>query len=345
MKKILYFFTFCFFFGACYILRQPDQSSALQPVQPVNPVLGDESFKQAFGRLPDDGDPEELRIKTHLAFVERELRKNFPADLSGTVRQNREHLLNLLREYHEAGRFPSNYGYPGERKPCFIDRDGAICAVGYLIEQTSGRELAEKINIMHQYDYIKDMDMPELEEWIAQSGLSVEEYAMIQPQYLTPLPDEYMAQNHVSTGNAVASAGLAGLNGTTGVINARNLLNGTSNHVTGVLGIAGGAASVVLGLTHLNQGKGHYIGQKINGSFDRSDSPMIMYGTKADVYSNNPANAAVSWANIATGSASIALGVLNLLGKNKKVKSSKCPTFSFAPLPGSGAVVGFTRKF
>ncbi len=342
MKKILYFLTFCFFLGACYVLRFPDQGGALQP---VNRVLGDESFRRTFGRLPNENDPEELRIRTHLAYVAQELRKAAAPDLPWNAKQNRERLLSLLDDYCKAGRFPSNYGYPNERKPCFIDRDGAICAVGYLIEQTSGRELAEKINIMHQYDYIQDMDMPELEEWIARSGLSVEEFAMIQPQYYTHLPDEYVAQNHVSTGNAIASVGLAGLNGTTGIMNARNLLNGTSNRVTGALGIAGGAASVVLGLTHLNQGKGNYIGRKTNGSFERPDSPMIMYGTIADVYSKNPANNAVSWANIATGGASIVLGVLNLFSKNKPAKSSKCPTFSLAPLPGSGAVVGFTGKF
>lgn len=210
MKKILYFLTFCFFLGACYVLRMPDQSTALQP---VNIILGDESFKRAFGRLPQAGDPEKLRISTHLAFVEQELRKAGPENPEAPARQNREHLLNLLRDYREAGRFPVNYGYPGERKPCFIDRDGTICAVGYLIEQTSGRALAEKINIMHQYDYIQDMDMPELDEWIAQSGLSAKEFAMIQPTHYQRGPGESVARNQVAAANAGASGALTGFSG------------------------------------------------------------------------------------------------------------------------------------
>ncbi len=76
MKKILHFLTFCFFLGACYVLRNPDQDDALQP---VNAALGDESFKQAYGRLPNADDSEELR-------------KAAPAELSGSVRQNHEHL-------------------------------------------------------------------------------------------------------------------------------------------------------------------------------------------------------------------------------------------------------------
>lgn len=343
MKKILYFLTFCLILGACYVLRLPDQDGA---VQPVNPILGDKSFRHTFGRLPNAADPEELRIKTHLAFVEQELRKVAPADLVVTVRQNRGHLLNLLKDYREAGRFPSNYGYPNERKPCFIDRDGAICAVGYLIEQTSGRALAEKINIMHQYDYIHDMDMPELDEWIAQSGFSAEEFAMIQPTYYQPGPDEYIARNHVATGYAIASGSLAGLNGTAGFYNLRNILTGTGNNFTGILGIAGGAASVTLGITQMNKGKGEYIGTKFNGQFpDASQSPLIGQGIATNVYTKNPANAAVSWANITTGAASIALGALNLFSKNKPGKSCRCPSFSVAPLPGSGAVVGFSGKF
>lgn len=343
MKKTLYFLTFCFFLGACYVLRMPDQRTALQP---VNIILGDESFKRVFGRLPQAGDPEKLRISTHLAFVEQELRKADPENPEATALHNRKHLLNLLRDYREAGRFPVNYGYPGERKPCFIDKDGTICAVGYLIEQTSGRALAEKINIMHQYDYIQDMDMPELDEWIAQSGLSVKEFAMIQPAYYQPGPDEYMARNHVATGYAVASGGLAGLNSTVGFYNLRSLRSGTRNYFPGIAGIAAGAASVTLGITRMNKGKGEYIGTKFNGQFpDADQGPSIGGGIATNVYSKNPANAAVSWANIATGTASIALGALNLFGKNKAGKSSKCPSFSVAPLPGSGAVVGVTRTF
>ncbi len=57
--------------------------------------------------------------------------------MSAEMQARRAHLLNLLHEYRSAGRFPKNYEREG-RKPRFIDRDGTICAVGYLIEQTAG---------------------------------------------------------------------------------------------------------------------------------------------------------------------------------------------------------------
>ena len=51
----------------------------------------------------------------------------------------------------------------------FIDDHHTICAVGYLIEQSAGRPLAEKIAQQHRYDFIEDIaaDMPEVQAWIA----------------------------------------------------------------------------------------------------------------------------------------------------------------------------------
>src|ERR1041384_3500069 len=56
----------------------------------------------------------------------------------------------------------------------FIDADKNICAVGYLIEQTSGREVAEQINATHQYDYLLDMHEPIIEKWAQEHGFSLE---------------------------------------------------------------------------------------------------------------------------------------------------------------------------
>ena len=44
------------------------------PIDSVNAVLGDASFVAAFGRPPGPGDSDEVRIRTHLAYVERRLR-------------------------------------------------------------------------------------------------------------------------------------------------------------------------------------------------------------------------------------------------------------------------------
>ncbi|MCH8331176.1 MAG: hypothetical protein IH946_07320, partial [Bacteroidetes bacterium] len=95
-------------------------------------------------------------------------------------------MLNALKEYWQAGEFPKNYDYPGERRPCFIDKDRNICAVGYLVERSVNREFAETINSMFQYDYINSMDLPELLEWTEEHGFTLEEVATIQPTYGPP---------------------------------------------------------------------------------------------------------------------------------------------------------------
>ncbi len=149
----------------------------------INAILGDVSFVKKFGALPTSASAEALRIQTHLEYVETLLRAKDVSHLPKQLRERRAALLNKLHEYRLAGSFPTNLAFPNERRPCFIDAAGNICAVGYLIEQTAGRALAERINAAHQYDFLADMQMPELSEWVAASGLTARECAMIQPSY------------------------------------------------------------------------------------------------------------------------------------------------------------------
>jgi hypothetical protein len=151
-------------------------------LQTINPVIGDISYIKKFGHAPAASTPDQLRIKTHLEYVAELLRQKDVSHLSPELQKNRTHLLDLLYSYAEAGVFPVNYDRY-ERRPCFIDKNGTICAVGYLIEQTAGREAAEKINTKHKYDHIFEMKDEAVDAWIATSGLTKEECAMIQPQY------------------------------------------------------------------------------------------------------------------------------------------------------------------
>ncbi|PQA52868.1 MULTISPECIES: hypothetical protein [Siphonobacter] len=158
-------------------------ASTQQQLQPINTVLGDESFIATYGRKPDLRTPQSLRIETHLAYVEDKLRQSSVTHLPAHLQQKRQRLLDLLQQYREAGNFPQSEPNVGQYKPCFMDKNGTICAVGYLIEQTEGRAIAERINARHPYDYIQDMDMPEVQEWIESSGLTEEEYEMIQTSH------------------------------------------------------------------------------------------------------------------------------------------------------------------
>lgn len=155
-----------------------------QAAEPINAVIGDASFAHAFGDArPAAFADETLRITTHLAYVETLLRQRDTSALSPAQQQARAANLDRLRAYREAGVFPRNHDFPDRRRPCFIDRDGRICAVGYLVEQSAGRALAEAINARFQYALLAEMDDEALRAWAARSGLSLLELATIQPGY------------------------------------------------------------------------------------------------------------------------------------------------------------------
>src|SRR5688572_2214568 len=178
MKKAIFFLSLIvviLFFS--YNIKTIDRN------QTVNPVIGDISFLHKFGYQPDETTDEDLRIKTHFEYVESLLRQKDISGLSPELRKKRTQLLDLLHDYRVAGIFPRNYDYKESREPCFIDKDKRICAVGYLIEKTSGRQIAEDINSKHKYDRILAMNNNMVDSWIETSGLSKVECAMIQPTY------------------------------------------------------------------------------------------------------------------------------------------------------------------
>ena len=55
--------------------------------QSVNAVLGDVSFVEKLGRPPDASTDADLRIRTHLEYVERRLREK---DCSGMTKELRQ---------------------------------------------------------------------------------------------------------------------------------------------------------------------------------------------------------------------------------------------------------------
>lgn len=154
----------------------------------INAVIGDLSYVDKTGAEPPPGADGDERVRIHLAFVHDLLSRRDISALPHELRQAREDHLARLREYIDAGVFPRNRAYLGENRPCFIDDDGRICAVGYLVERSAGRDVAERINAKFQYSFLGEMKLPELDDWIARSGLSPIELAMIQPEYEPPTP-------------------------------------------------------------------------------------------------------------------------------------------------------------
>ncbi|MCW5806461.1 MAG: hypothetical protein KIT31_29120 [Deltaproteobacteria bacterium] len=124
-------------------------------------------------------------MKVHLEHV-RALLAARPATRVELAARRGE-LLGFLDEYIAKGSVPKNAHLPW-RSAVFIDDDGAICAVGYLIERSAGRALSEKIAATHRYDFLEDIAaaMPEVDAWIRSSGFTLEELASIQPAYASP---------------------------------------------------------------------------------------------------------------------------------------------------------------
>lgn len=156
--------------------------------QSINPIVGDTSWHY-FARtpVPQGGTHEELRIQNHLMYVYGRLVER---PVGSDSRGRRVEMLDHLLEYMAQGNFPQNFYHPEVRRPCFIDDDGRLCAVAYLVAQTAGQAEAERINQSFRFHYLLDIKDSAFAAWQSASGLSMHELAMIQPSYYVPHPNQ-----------------------------------------------------------------------------------------------------------------------------------------------------------
>jgi len=134
---------------------------------------------------------EVLRLQTHLSSVERLLRGKDVRHLSPALRKKRQKALDWLREYWKAGQFPKNIHFPGRKVPYFIDNWGTPCAVGYLMIRSGHWDVAAKVAAHENNAYVREIKTPEAHKWIANSGFTAQECALIQPSYSCPCSTEY----------------------------------------------------------------------------------------------------------------------------------------------------------
>jgi hypothetical protein len=294
-------------------LKTPDKG------QTVNAVIGDESFTSLYGdRLLADVSEDE-RLQIHLRYVEEFLRSRDVSDLSEELRKNREEMLDLLNAYWQAGEFPKNYDYPDQRRPCFIDKDGNICAVGYLIEQTAGRVVAEDINEKYKYEYLLAMNDEGVDNWIDNSGLTKEECAMIQPTY-GPSPE--VNYNYVSPEYGISSALIGGASLSFGVINGIQISNGSDNRTAAILGMVVGAGQITL------------------GAVNHPEETVFVNGSTAI----NESQRKLSLVNIGLGTSTLLLSTWNLIANREpKDKSVSWNIYSW-PTEESTAGIGFSLR-
>lgn len=282
--------------------------------QTVNAVIGDISYIHTFGHQPSAATNEKTRLQTHLKYVEELLRNKDISTLTAEQRAHRFKLLDLLREYWNAGVFPKNYDYPDQRIPCFIDKDGNICAVGYLIEQTAGRQLAEEINSKFKYEYLLAMNDPKIDSWVRASGLTKEECAMIQPAY-----NPVVTESNIPAVNGVSSAALSGVNLSFNIINAVQISKGADNKLVPILGLVTGAGQITLGALNYPKEQWNWNGVYVD-----------------------PAQRNLSLINIGLGTSTMILSSWNLITNRKpKDKTLSWNIYSF-PVQGSNMGLGFS---
>ena len=286
----------------------------------INPIIGDVSFVEKFGELPNASTDEVLRIKTHLEFVENLLRQKDVSSLSNEMKTKRLKVINNLHDYWMAGKFPVNYDFKNQRKPCFIDKDGNLCAVGYLVEQTVGLDIAEQINSRYKYSEILNMNLPVLTRWIKDSGLTLIECAMIQPTYSEPKPDNYIEPYY-----GIASSVLSGVNLSLTTLNAVQIGKEGNSKTLPILGLISGTGQLAFGIIkHPKEVR------TVNGA------------------TSNEGQKVVSLINIGLGSSTVILSSYNLLS-NRESSKKKATSWNVFSYPMTDKKIGFgfalTKRF
>ncbi len=287
--------------------------------QTVNPIIGDESFISKFGYAPNATTDNQLRIVTHLAYAEELLRNKDVSHLSPEQQENRTMVLDLLHDYWTKGIFPNNYDYADQRKPCFIDKDGTICAVGYLVEQTAGRDVAEQINQKFKYFELLEMNDELLETWIAQSGLTKEECATIQPTYGNPI--YYYSTNYISPKYGIVSSALSGVNITLSAVNTMQIGLGSDGKIVPIISLISGTWQLALG--------------------------SVMFPEDFGVGGTNENQKILSMVNIGMGTATMMLGAWNLIDNKQHAEKLSSWNIYSIPLENNNNAVslGFIQKF
>ena len=311
MKQSLIFLSFLGIIGMAIFILTPTTK-----IQPINSLIGDASYVARYGKLPDANSNEQDRVSTHLAFVDHILRQRDISDLSTQACENRIAMLDKLSEYWQTGVFPRNYEEPG-RAPCFIDQDGRICAVGYLVEKSAGLNIAKEINESFQYADIEEMDIQLIDDWAEENGFTREELAMIQPTY-NNFPPIDPGNESISSGYALTSTIFGITNASIGTINAIQLKKQQDGKLFPFLGLATGSGQTLLGISQLQRSTTEE-GQKKNY---------------------------LSFLNIGAGAGTMLLSTLNLISQGKRKKNQHWGVETI-PLPNEqlGVQVSYRKTF
>jgi len=151
-------------------------------------------FDAVLARLESDG-PRSLDLAVARgaeaagAATPAELR-----ELRARLAAERERNLAVLRGYRDAGRFPRNDVAPDRAVPIFVDRADTACAVGFLMRESGWEAAVAAIARDDLHVFVVDVSDGPLLAWVAASGLTREEAALIQPTYSPPPAEATVAE-------------------------------------------------------------------------------------------------------------------------------------------------------
>lgn len=308
--SLLFVFPLLLTISILYIMQDNSKSNAS-----INAKIGDKSYIQKFGDTPDEHIPDHIRIRTHLEYTESVLRSRPVDHLSSSQQANRKKYLDHLSEYTSAGKFPHNDGHPDMRRPTFISDDGNICAVGYLVKQTLGPEIADLINATFKYSFIDEINDPVFEQWVEESGFDRNELAMIQPMYGPKIVEEVKVnENRVNLSYGAGSSLLTGSN----ILYLSNhsetpwMFSRSQSQSIHWFGLAAGTSSLLLGALNLDNRYSYLESTSIDFANCINGCPM------REITATNHARTAVSATNIGIGLVSVIRSGYHLLSGSGK---------------------------
>jgi hypothetical protein len=184
MKKIVSLVSFSLIISITFASREPykEVRTLYQHLVAINSnwakyITEDGIWKEKVAFADDHS-----LVSTDLFLVEEFLRSRDVSGLSAELQEARERNLDEFHAYIVAGNFPVNYDHE-ERRPCFIDKDGGVCAVGNLLVRSGQQDLAHYIAANYEYAYVHEMGVEQLAEWQKHSGLTAAELDLVQPSY------------------------------------------------------------------------------------------------------------------------------------------------------------------
>jgi len=132
-----------------------------------------------------------MHVRAQLEAAYEHVRRASTNAFSPQQRRRRAALVEELRRYIDAGRYPIN-DVALDATPIFVDRRGHRCAVAALLEATGRHVLVERIAARRNLDRVHDLaSEPGLAEWLDEHGLRLDEAARIQPAYHAHLAAEW----------------------------------------------------------------------------------------------------------------------------------------------------------